>query len=164
MENKNITIKDIAEMAGVAKSTVSRYLNGGRISESTSEKIKVIIEKYYYEPNDFAQSLKAKMTKFVGIIAPCLDSAVTSKTIMAIDEELRNKGYYSLILNTSLNRNIEVDNIENLSRLKVDGIILIATEITQRHREAIKRLNVPIIIVGQKYDSSVSIINDDYNA
>lgn len=164
MENKNITIKDIAEMAGVAKSTVSRYLNGGRISESTSEKIKVIIEKYNYEPNAFAQSLKAKKTKFVGIIAPCLDSAVTSKTIMAMDEELRNRGYNSLILNTSLNRDIEVDNIENLSRLKVDGIILIATEITQRHKEAIKKLNVPIIIVGQKYDSAISIINDDYNA
>lgn len=164
MENRNLTIKDIAEMAGVAKSTVSRYLNGGKISESTSEKIKVIIDKYNYEPNAFAQSLKAKRTKFVGIIAPCLDSVVTSKVIMSIDERLREKGYNSLIINTSLNRESEVENIENLSRLKVDGIILIATEITNNHKKAISKLKIPIIIVGQKYDKVISIINDDYNA
>lgn len=164
MDNKNLTIKDIAEMAGVAKSTVSRYLNGGKISESTSEKIKVIIDKYNYEPNAFAQSLKAKRTKFVGIIAPCLDSVVTSKVIMSIDERLREKGYNSLILNTSLNRESEVENIENLSRLKVDGIILIGTEITDKHKKAISKLKIPIIIVGQKYEKAISIINDDYNA
>ncbi|MBS5949016.1 MAG: LacI family DNA-binding transcriptional regulator [Clostridium sp.] len=164
MDNRNLTIKDIAEMAGVAKSTVSRYLNGGKISESTSEKIKVIIDKYNYEPNAFAQSLKAKRTKFVGIIAPCLDSVVTSKVIMSIDERLREKGYNSLILNTSLNKESEVENIENLSRLKVDGIILIGTEITNEHKKAISKLKIPIIIVGQKYDKAISIINDDYNA
>lgn len=164
MENKNLTIKDIAEMAGVAKRTVSRYLNGGKISESTSEKIKVIIDKYNYEPNAFAQSLKAKRTKFVGIIAPGLDSVVTSRVIMSIDEELRTKGYNSLILNTSLNKESEVEHIENLSRLKVDRIILIATEITNKHKKAISKLKVPIIIVGQEYDKAVSIINDDYNA
>ncbi|MDU5111065.1 MAG: LacI family DNA-binding transcriptional regulator, partial [Clostridium sp.] len=163
-DNRNLTIKDIAEMAGVAKSTVSRYLNGGKISESTSEKIKVIIDKYNYEPNAFAQSLKAKRTKFVGIIAPCLDSVVTSKVIMSIDERLREKGYNSLILNTSLNKESEVENIENLSRLKVDGIILIGTEITNEHKKVISKLKIPIIIVGQKYDKAISIINDDYNA
>lgn len=164
MDNKNLTIKDIAEMAGVAKSTVSRYLNGGKISESTSKKIKAIIDEYNYEPNAFAQSLKAKRTKFVGIIAPCLDSVVTSRVIMSIDERLREKGYNSLILNTSLNKESEVENIENLSRLKVDGIILIATEITNKHKKAISKLKIPIIIVGQKYDKAISIINDDYNA
>lgn len=164
MDNRNLTIKDIAEMAGVAKSTVSRYLNGGKISESTSEKIKIIIDKYNYEPNAFAQSLKAKRTKFVGIIAPCLDSVVTSRVIMSIDERLREKGYNSLILNTSLNKESEVENIENLSRLKVDGIILIGTEITNEHKKAISKLKIPIIIVGQKYDKAISIINDDYNA
>lgn len=164
MDNRNLTIKDIAEMAGVAKSTVSRYLNGGKISESTSAKIKAIIDKYNYEPNAFAQSLKAKRTKFVGIIAPCLDSVVTSRVIMSIDERLRERGYNSLILNTSLNKESEVENIENLSRLKVDGIILIGTEITDRHKKAISKLKIPIIIVGQKYDKAISIINDDYDA
>jgi LacI family transcriptional regulator, sucrose operon repressor len=52
------TIADIAQLAGVAKSTVSRYLNGGSISESTKLKIERIINETGYVPNTFAQSLK----------------------------------------------------------------------------------------------------------
>ena len=61
--NKALTIKDIAEIAGVAKSTVSRYLNNGKVSEETKEKIRRVIEEHNYEPNAFAQSLKAKKNK-----------------------------------------------------------------------------------------------------
>ncbi len=57
---EKITINDIANLAGVSKSTVSRYLNNKDISDSTKEKIKTIIDEYGYEPNAFAQSLRAK--------------------------------------------------------------------------------------------------------
>lgn len=160
----NLTIKDIADIAGVAKSTVSRYLNGGKISEETSDKIRKVIEENNYEPNAFAQSLKAKRTKFIGIIAPCLDSIVTSKVIMAVDENLRINGYNSLILNTSLNKNLEIEYLQNLSRLKVDGIVLVATEISEKHKNAISKLKIPILVIGQEYEKVNSIINDDYNA
>ncbi|MHC1684373.1 MAG: LacI family DNA-binding transcriptional regulator [Clostridiaceae bacterium] len=161
---KNLTINDIAEMAGVAKSTVSRYLNNGNISAATSEKIKKVIEANQYEPNAFAQSLKAKRTRFIGIIAPCLDSVVKSRVIMALDDELRANSYNSLIINTSLKTELEVESLENLARLKVDGIILVATEITEKHKEVINKINIPITIVGQEYREVASIINDDYNA
>lgn len=160
----NLTIKDIAELAGVAKSTVSKYLNGGSVSEATKIKIKKIIEENNYEPNAFAQSLKAKRSKFIGIIAPCLDSIVTSRVIMAIDSTLRNNSYNPLILNTSHDKNLEIENLESLSRLKVDGIILVATEITSRHKEIISKLRVPVLIVGQECKDVKSIVNDDYNA
>lgn len=161
---KTLTIKDIAEFAGVAKSTVSRYLNDGKISEETREKIRLVIEKHNYEPNAFAQSLKAKKTKFVGIIAPGLDSIVTSKVIMAIDDTLRQNEYNPLIINTSLRKDLEIESIENLVRLKVDGIILVATEVTPRHKEVIKQINIPFVVVGQVCEGVTSIINDDYRA
>ena len=161
---KTLTIKDIAEIAGVAKSTVSRYLNDGKVSEETREKIRLVIEKHNYEPNAFAQSLKAKKTKFVGIIAPGLDSIVTSKVIMAIDDTLRQNEYNPLIINTSLRKDLEIESIENLVRLKVDGIILVATEVTPRHKEIIKQINIPFVVVGQVCEGVTSIINDDYQA
>ncbi|EKQ54392.1 MULTISPECIES: LacI family DNA-binding transcriptional regulator [unclassified Clostridium] len=159
-----ITINNIAEIAGVAKSTVSRYLNGGKVSEETKAKLKKVIEENNYQPNAFAQSLKAKRTKFIGVVAPCLDSMVTSRVLMAIDDRLREKEYNSLILNTSLKKELEIEKLENLVRLKVDGIILVATEITKKHKDIIKRLNIPILIVGQHCENANSIINDDYNA
>lgn len=67
-------MKDIAEMAGVGKTTVSRYFNGVYVKEETRLKIKKIIDQYNYQPNTFAQSLKAKETKIIGIIAPTLTS------------------------------------------------------------------------------------------
>lgn len=54
------TIADIAKKAGVAKSTVSRFLNGGSVSNATRRKIELVIQETGYIPNSFAQSLKAK--------------------------------------------------------------------------------------------------------
>ena len=59
MSSGKITMDDIATMAGVTKSTVSRYFNGGSVRESTRERIQEIIREYNYEPNAFAR-LKAK--------------------------------------------------------------------------------------------------------
>lgn len=64
---KKMTINDIANKAGVAKSTVSKYLNGGCVSEKTSEIIRKIIEENNYQPNAFAQSLKAKKVILQGL-------------------------------------------------------------------------------------------------
>ena len=58
MGNK-MTINDIAQLSGVAKSTVSRYLNGGSVRYETGQKIKKVIEENHYEPNVFAR-LSAK--------------------------------------------------------------------------------------------------------
>ena len=53
---RQVTINDIAKLAGVAKSTVSRYLNGGSVGLVTREKIERVIQETNYEPNQFAQS------------------------------------------------------------------------------------------------------------
>ncbi|MDZ7834772.1 MAG: LacI family DNA-binding transcriptional regulator [Alkalibacterium sp.] len=60
-----VTIKDIAKEAGVAKSTVSRYLNNGSVSPKTREKIEAIVKKKGYKPNTFARSLKAQKTNMI---------------------------------------------------------------------------------------------------
>lgn len=133
MENKKLTMNDIAKMAGVAKSTVSRYFNGGYVKEETREKLKKIIDEYHYEPNAVAQSLKAKRTHTIGIVAPCLDSITSSRMLMAIDEYLKNKGYTTIIMNTNHNEIRELASIEHLWRMNVDGIILLATAVTMTH-------------------------------
>lgn len=157
-------MKDIATLSGVTKSTVSRYFNGGYVKEETRKKIKEVIEKNDYEPNAFAQSLKAKESKIIGVIAPCLDSTVSSRIMMSIDEYLRKEGYTSLIINTDHDVNLELKNMQSLWRMKVDGIILIATQVSEAHKELSKKLDIPVVFVGQEYADGISIINDDYRA
>ena len=159
-----VTIKDIAHKAGVAKSTVSRYLNGGSVSKKTKTKLDQIVSETGYTPNTFAQSLKAKKTKMIGTIIPRLDSFATNTILASIDEELRIKNYQLIITNTNQSVEHEVENIYTLAKQKVDGIILLATVVTQAHRKAIADVNIPVLLLGQSADGLNTIVHQEYEA
>ena len=95
MSSGKITMDDIANMAGVTKSTVSRYFNGGSVRESTRERIQKSYE-YNYEPNTFAR-LKA-ISNVIGVVLPTLNSKVSSRVVTSIGRYLREQGYETLIM------------------------------------------------------------------
>ena len=72
---EKLTMADIAELAGVTKSTVSRYFNGGSIKEETRKKIQNVVEENNYIPNSFAR-LKAKESNTVGVIVHSYSNAL----------------------------------------------------------------------------------------
>ena len=164
MRDKKLTMGDIAKIAGVGKSTVSRYFNGGYVKDETREKLKKIIDEYRYEPNAIAQSLKAKYSKTIGIVVPCLDSITTSRVLMSMDQYLKDQGYTSIIMNTNHNELRELTSIEQLERMNVDGIILMATHVTMAHQKIASSLDIPFLFVAQKYELGYSIVNNDYQA
>ncbi|HDK3443932.1 TPA: LacI family DNA-binding transcriptional regulator [Staphylococcus aureus] len=157
-------ISDIAKLAGVSKSTVSRFLNNGSVSKKTSEKLTRIIAEHDYQPNQFAQSLRARQTHLIGAIIPRMNSYAVDETIKGLAKQCQ-KYESQLILNyTGLNIEAEIQALETLARSKVDGIVLMATDITERHIEVINKMNVPIVIVGQQHEQLHSIVHDDYKA
>lgn len=164
MRDKKLTMSDIAKMAGVGKSTVSRYFNGGYVKEETRLKLKKIIDENHYEPSTLAQSLKAKYTKTIGIVVPCLDSITTSRVLMTMDQYLKDAGYTTLIINTNHDEMKELTSIEQLWRMNVDGIILFATAVTLAHQTIAVKLDIPLLFIAQRYGAGISIINDDYSA
>jgi LacI family sucrose operon transcriptional repressor len=161
---KKMTISDIAKEAGVAKSTVSRYLNDGYVKDATRKKIHDVIEKNGFEPSAAAQNLKLKRTKTVGIVAPTMTSRVSGRQITAIDETLRAQGYSCMILTTNHHPEREIAAIEYLRSLRVDGIILIATTISQEHQRLQTSSKIPFIVMGQQFREGTSIVYDDYQA
>ncbi|CAJ1002306.1 MULTISPECIES: LacI family DNA-binding transcriptional regulator [Bacillales] len=160
----NKTIADVAKLSGVAKSTVSRYLNGGSVSEATKRKIERAIKETGYTPNPFAQSLKAKKTAFIGTIVPRLDSYAASHTIIGIDEQLKELHFQLLISNTNQQIEREIEMIYSLAGQKVAGIILLATQITPAHLAAFEKVNIPILLVGQEHPDVHSLIHNDVEA
>ncbi|MCM3735195.1 LacI family DNA-binding transcriptional regulator [Bacillus cytotoxicus] len=160
----NKTISDIAQIAGVAKSTVSRYLNGGSVSEVTKEKIKRAIQETGYVPNTFAQSLKAKKTNIIGTIVPRLDSYASSLTLIGVDEQLKELNYQMLISNSNQDLEREIEIIYTLANQKVAGIILLATQVTDQHIEAFRKIDIPVLLVGQQHKEVYSFIHDDSGA
>ncbi|MGL5989430.1 LacI family DNA-binding transcriptional regulator [Cetobacterium sp.] len=161
---KKLTIKEIAEFSGVGKSTVSRFLNNGYVSKNVSEKIEKIILENNYEPNVFARGIKAKNNRFIGVLVPCLDSRITSTILMQLDNRLKSLGYIPLIINTNHNILLELSNLDNLSRLNVEGIVLMATEVTAEHKNFVKKSKIPILFVGQICNETYSIVNNEEKA
>ncbi|WP_172252183.1 LacI family DNA-binding transcriptional regulator [Saccharibacillus deserti] len=157
-------ISDIAQMAGVAKSTVSRYLNGGSVSVKTKQKLERITREAGYVPNTFAQSLKAKRTNLIGTIVPRLDSFAAAQTMTGIDEELRTAGGRMLVYNAGQDRQREIEAMQDLARQKVAGIILMPAQVTDGHLRAAEAAGIPVLLVGQGNDRLHSLVYDDYGA
>ena len=161
---KKLTIVDIAKMAGVGSTTVSRYFNGGNLKKETREKIKKIVEEYNYSPNTFAKALKGTDSKIIGVIVPCLHSYVSSNTLKYIDKNLKENNYETLIMNADFDEEKELDYIRKLARMNVDGIILLPTTMSKSYESTIKSIDVPVVLLGQEGEYTYSVEYNDFNA
>lgn len=150
-----VTIQDIANMVGVSKSTVSRYLNGGYVSKANSEKIEEAINKTGFKSNFFATRLKTKNSGLIGIVIPRIDSYTTGKILKSINKELDDRGYQGIILSSELIKDKEISNIKKLYQQGVDGIIVMTSGITKEHVNLVKKFTIPVIFTGQ----SSSLVN-----
>lgn len=120
MNKLSVTIKDIAHVAGVSYSTVSKALNNSPlVQEKTKRKIIKISEEMGYKPNFAARSLVSNQTKVIGLIWPTIERVVLSTLVTKISHEI-NKTPYSMILSVDP---IETA-LETFRRFQVDGIIL----------------------------------------
>lgn len=141
---KKMTIRDIAQMSGVSKTTISRYLNGKfeYMSEETKERIRSVIEASGYRPSNIAQSLKRNTSNLIGVVVADIESPFSSAFIKSIGDSLKNTNYSMLIANSDNQFEDEQKNIQSLLSQQVDGIIVNTT-----------RMNNPMLIdlVNQGY-------------
>ena len=161
---KKLTIVDIAKMAGVGTTTVSRYFNGGNLKKETRERIKEIVDKYNYTPNTFAKALKSTDSKIIGVIVPCLHSYISGNTLKYLDKELKENNYETLIMNTNFDENKQLEYIKKLARINVDGIILLPTTMSNAYESTIKSIDVPVVMLGQEGEYTYSVEYNDFNA
>lgn len=158
-----MNIIEIAKLAGVSKSTVSRYLNDGYVSEENKEKIKEVIKSTGYIPLRQAKTLRTKKTNLIGVIVPKISTETASRVIEGISDEISKCGYDLLIANTNLNINKEIEYL-NILKNQVDGIIFMATKVTDKHISIMDDIEVPLVIVSQNIQKYPCVYYDDYNA
>ncbi|MGN0335826.1 MAG: LacI family DNA-binding transcriptional regulator [Lachnospiraceae bacterium] len=159
-----MTINEIAEMAGVSRATVSRYLNDGYVSEEKREKIRAVIEKTGYCPSVQAQNLRSKRTKQIGVIIPKINSASISRIVAGISQVLSEAGYQLLLANTFNDEKEELKYLKLFKENHVDGIILNGTIMTKEHERVIGELRVPVVVLGQQTKLCSCVYHDDYFA
>lgn len=125
----NVSIKDIAKMAGVSIATVSRVINkNGKVAKETEEKILQIMKENNYVPNLLAKGIRTNKVTTVGIVIPDISNEFFSKIAKQIQTLFFAKGYASIICNTSEDDKIEKQCIEMLQAQQVGGIIHIVSE------------------------------------
>ncbi len=159
-----MNIAEIAKMAGVSRAAVSRYFNDGYISEEKREAIRKIVERTGYRPSVQAQTLRTKKTKMVGVIAPKIASASVSKMVEGILSALNESRYRMLLAVTQNDPEKELEYLAAFRDKQVDGVIFIATVFTTEHKNMLKNLSVPVVIVGQYLPGYCCVFHDDYHA
>lgn len=160
----SFNIIDIAKLAGVSKSTVSRYLNDGYVSQEAREKIKVVLDETGFKPQRHAKGMRTKKTNLIGVIVPKISTETPPRVVEGITEIISPKGYDLLIANTNLSIEKEIEYLRIFKNNQVDGIIFMATKVTEKHIEVMDSLEVPVVVVAQKIENYPSVFHDDYSA
>lgn len=159
------TIKDIARLANVSRTTVSRVINNnGYVSEDARKRILKAVEETGYIPSAQAKSLRTKRSSVIGVILPKISTETASRVVNGINNELSEYGFQTLLANTQLNDKKEIEYIKLLQGRQVDGIILLATNISEQLLDAIRGVKIPFISLGQNLPGVTSVVYDDYNA
>ena len=159
-----MTIKDLAKLAGVSSAAVSRYFNGGPLSEEKREIIRKAIEQTGYQPDAAAQALRTRTTDFVGIIVPKLDSESVSRLTAGASEVLLSEGYLSIIAISQNDPKRELGLLSLMQKRAAAGVILMATAVTPQLEEAIRQIPIPVVVTGQRFHQIPCVFHDDFSA
>ncbi|MBR9958092.1 trehalose operon repressor TreR [Cronobacter sakazakii] len=120
-----LTIKDIARLSGVGKSTVSRVLNNeSGVSEHTREKVEAVMRQHGFSPSRSARAMRGQSDKVVAIIVTRLDSLSENLAVQTILPALYEQGYDPIMLESRFSPALVQEHLGVLSRRHIDGVIL----------------------------------------
>ncbi|MGT2926778.1 LacI family DNA-binding transcriptional regulator [Streptococcus cuniculipharyngis] len=152
-------LTDVAQLAGVSPTTVSRVINKkGYLSEKTIKKVKDAMKTLGYKPNNLARSLQGKSAKLIGLIFPNISNIFYSELIEYLEVELFRQGYKVIICNSQNDPKKEKDYLEMLAANQVDGII------SSSHNLCIddyEKVEAPIVAFDRNLAPNVPIIASD---
>jgi len=158
------TIKDVARMAGVSMSTVSKYLNGGNVRDENLEAIRNAIDTLEYRVNPFARSLKSQRSRSIGVLLPDISAPFFGTVVTALDRTLREQGYHILISCYNANHGLERDNLQYLISTGVDGLVYIPEDLSaEEYYELTANRSVPLVQIDrmiQGVTSDVVLVNN----
>lgn len=150
MKKKKVTIREVAKEAGVSVATVSRYLNkNGYVSDVSKGKIKAVMKRLDYKPNEIARGLARKKTNTIALIIPDIKNPFFPELVVAIDEVARSKGYSIILINTVEDELQDNNFWKSLQSRYVDGFIIAAFRFNKNVLKSIHDLQIPYVRVDR---------------
>jgi len=151
-----VTIKDIAKLANVSITTVSRVINNKTegVSEETRNRILQLVKELGYQPNAIARGLVTKKTKTVGLIIPDISNPFFPDIARGEEDSAHIYGYNVFLCNTDDNLEKESEYINALKEKYVDGIIFTSSSIPKHeHITDLIKSGIPVVIMDRRIDS-----------
>ena len=167
MDDKNLTIGDIAEELGVSKTTISRAISGkGRIGEKTRERVLSYIEEHHYRPNIIARGLAQNKTFNLGVVLPgdynVAELPFFQKCMLGITRVASASGYDVLLSMVTAQNTTQLKRA--VANRKIDGAILTRTLADDKAMKYLLQNGVPFVAIGSAEDESVVQIDNDHRS
>ena len=155
-----LTIKNVAELANVSVTTVSRVLNNrGSLSQRTIQKVYSAMERLNYYPNQIAANLSKKRTMLVGMIVPDASHPFYGTEIKYIEEYLYHAGYKLMLCNAGESKEREKEYLFMLQCNKVDGIIIASHTLDL---DDYSKVNLPVVALDRYLGRNIPTISADH--
>ncbi|MDN3678853.1 substrate-binding domain-containing protein [Vibrio tapetis subsp. quintayensis] len=157
------TVYDVAKLAGVSPSTVSRFLNRTTyVSDKKSQNIEDAINQLGYKPHFQIPKNPNRRSMTIGVLVQHPDSPHTSRILNDMEKMLVSQGYSTVIATGNWDKRLEAHALDYLEKSSVDGVIIVTGNLTkQQILEFGER--IPTIAVGYDIESenvrSISIDN-----
>ena len=140
------TLADVARLAGVGESTVSRVLrNKGSVSQQTREKILKVAADLNYVPNRIAGTLASMTSKLVGIVIPSVGNTVVPEVLAGANQVLEDAGFQPVIGVSNYCPDREEALIESILSWRPSGLLVAGLEHTDRARAMLKSCGVRVV-------------------
>jgi len=149
-KKKAASLKQVAQVAGISPTTVSRFLNGTlTLPDETRKRIEKAIEAFKYEPNPHARRLRRGLSDTIGIVLPDIANPFFATLVAAVEEEADSRGLH-LSIHATLNRpGREVAYVKNLQHNHVDGLLFLTNHPDDGQLAAMINRTGKIVIVDE---------------
>lgn len=147
-----ISIKDIARVAKVSHSTVSRALhNSPLVSHETAQRIREIAREKGYRPSAVARSLVTRRTKTIGVVVTRIADPFIAEVVNGIEEVANDHGYSVFLANSNANPDREVKVVHSFHERRVDGILVTASRVGALYMPLLTEMRVPTVLINNQH-------------
>ncbi|MFG6458928.1 LacI family DNA-binding transcriptional regulator [Roseateles sp. BYS96W] len=145
-----VTLEQVAELAGVSPSTVSRILNGtAAVSQIKKDAVQAAIQALGFRPNPVARGLAGGRTLSVGVVTQIISSPFYGEALLGIERELERAGYVPMFVSGNWHEDGERKAIATLLSRRVDGVIVLAGRMADAELARISD-TLPVVVVGRQ--------------
>jgi DNA-binding LacI/PurR family transcriptional regulator len=164
----SVSIKDIAKVAGVSHSTVSRALRGSPLVKAeTKTRLQKLAREMGYSPDARARSLVMGQTQTVGVVVTTISDPFVAEVVQGIENTAHDHNYTVILCNSNAEPEREIAAVEMLRSKRVDAVIVTSSRIGAHYLEHLERIGVPIVLInnhsehGGRYTYSISVDNQN---